>query len=57
MSDFRPFNVRLDEFIKLTGYTLIADTLDYIVIETSDSKRFQCSGYSVHLAMLEAGIY
>lgn len=59
MSDvqqFRDFGVRLKEFCILNNYTLIADALDYIVLEDKSGYRFQCSGYSIHLAMIKDGI-
>lgn len=45
MEEFRDFGVRLDEFCTLKNYKLIADTLDYVVLETEEGYRFQCSGF------------
>lgn len=56
MQQYRDYGVRLYEFCQLKGYKLIADTLDYVVLETKDGYRFQCSGYSLHLAMLKENI-
>lgn len=56
MEVFRDYGERLEEYCKLVNYTLIADTMDYVVLETAEGHRFQCSGYSLHLAMVEANI-
>lgn len=56
MEQFRDYGIRLREFCELKDYILVADTLDYVVLETQEGYRFHCSGYSLHVAMLEEGI-
>lgn len=56
MDKYRDYGARLYDFCQIKGYKLIADTLDYVVLETKDGYRFQCSGYSLHLAMLKENI-
>lgn len=56
MQEFRAFSIRLQEFLALKAYKLIADETDYIIFEDKNGQRFQCSGESVHLAMLKENI-
>lgn len=55
--ELRPFEERLKDFAEMEGFTIVYDSGDFVIFEDDKGYRFNCSGESLHFAMLAKEIY